>query len=148
MATRISTGLANYMLGVGSLKQAMQGGVLRVYSGSEPAAADANVPGSAVLLAEFTADGGGGGISLQPTAAGAIISKSQDESWRSIARATGIASWFRWTLPDDAGGSSGTSIRLQGSVNVSGAELNFSSLSFAQGAVQKVDYFAVALPAN
>ncbi|SFI68902.1 hypothetical protein SAMN05216206_2751 [Pseudomonas guineae] len=148
MATKISTGLANYLLGVGSLRQAMQGAVIRVYSGQEPQAADSSLPGDAVLLAEFSVDGTGAGLSLQPTATGAVIAKNPDEAWRATAVGTGTASWFRWTQPSDAGGSGSTYLRLQGAVSVSGAELNFSSLSFAQGAIQKVDYFAVAMPAN
>lgn len=148
MATKISTGLANYLLGVGSLKQAMQGAVIRVYSGQEPQSADSGVPGDAVLLAEFSVDGTGTGLSLQPIASGAIISKNPDEAWRATAVGTGTAAWFRWALPSDAGGSGSIYVRVQGTVSVSGAELNFSSLSFAQGAIQKVDYFAVAMPAN
>ena len=148
MTTKISTGLANYLLGVGSVRQALANSVLRVYSGDTPAASDSAVPGSAVLLAEFTVDGEGGGLTLAATANGGVISKNPDEAWRATALATGVATWFRWCLPNDTGGATTTAVRLQGTVNTAGAELNFSSVNFAAGAIQKVDYFAVAMPAS
>ena len=149
MTTKISTGLANYLLGVGSVRQALANSVLRVYSGdTPPATSDSAVPGSAVLLAEFTVDGEGGGLTLAATANGGVISKNPDEAWRATALATGVATWFRWCLPNDTGGANTTAVRLQGTVNIAGAELNFSSVNFAAGAIQKVDYFAVAMPAS
>ena len=148
MTTKISTGLANYLLGVGSVRQALANSVLRVYSGDAPATSDSAVPGSAVLLAEFTVDGEGDGLTLAATANGGVISKNPDEAWRATALANGVATWFRWCLPNDTGGASSTAVRLQGTVNTAGAELNFSSVNFAAGAIQKVDYFAVAMPAS
>lgn len=149
MTTKISTGLANYLLGVGSVRQALANSVLRVYSGdTQPTTSDSAVPGSAVLLAEFTVDGGGDGLTLAATANGGVISKNPDEAWRATALATGVATWFRWCLPNDTGGATTTAVRLQGTVNTAGAELNFSSVNFAAGAIQKVDYFAVAMPAS
>jgi hypothetical protein len=146
MATKISTGLAGYLLAQGGLRQALANSVIRVYSGLEPIQADSAVAG--VLLAEFSVDGAGGGLNLETTSAGALISKSSLEAWRATAVNTGVASWFRWCLPSDAGTYSTASLRVQGAVSLVGAELNFSSVDFAQGAIQKVDYFAVAMPAN
>lgn len=148
MTTKISTGMANYLLAVGSLKQAMANSMLRVYSGQEPAAADDGVPGSVELLAEFSVDGNGGGISLDATANGAVITKNPLEAWRATAINSGTAVWFRWSPSNDSGGASQSDLRIQGTVGVVGAELNFQSTQFVQGAIQKVDYFAVAMPAN
>ncbi|WP_220815692.1 hypothetical protein [Pseudomonas paralcaligenes] len=149
MTTKISTGLANYLLGVGSVRHALANSVLRVYSGdTQPTTADSAVPGGAVLLAEFTVDGEGDGLNLASTATGGVISKNPDEAWRATALANGVATWFRWCLPNDTGVASSTAVRIQGSVNTAGAELNFSSVNFTVGAIQKVDYFAVAMPAS
>jgi hypothetical protein len=40
MSFKISTGLRNYMLSMGSLRKAFENGILKIYSGSPPAAAD------------------------------------------------------------------------------------------------------------
>ena len=148
MTTKISTGLAGYLLAQGSLRQALANSVIRVYSSDEPILADAALPGGAQLLAEFSVDGSGQGLTLAATAQGALITKNADEAWRATAINSGVATWFRWCLPSDAGAGSTTLPRVQGRVSLAGAELNFSSVDFAQGAIQKVDYFAVAMPAN
>jgi len=148
MTTKISTGLANYLLGVGSLRQAMGSSFLRVYSGPAPEKADSALPAGAVLLAEISLDGTGGGMSLSATANGALITKDPDQVWRGTAQATGIATFFRWVTAGDVGEASTTRLRVQGDVAMAGAELNFSSVAMTQGAVQKVDYFAVAMPAS
>ena len=49
MALRFSTGLRNFLQGYGSLQQAMWGGKLLIYSGSQPASADTAVKWNAVV---------------------------------------------------------------------------------------------------
>lgn len=149
MTTKISTGLANYLLGVGSVRHALANSVIRVYSGDTPATtADSAIPGGATLLAEFTVDGEGGGITLAPAATGGVISKNPDEAWRAEAIASGKPTWFRWCLPNDTGAASTTAVRIQGLAAKAGAELNFSHDTFTAGAIEKVDYFAVAMPSS
>lgn len=46
MALRFSTGLRNFLQGYGSLQQAMWGGCLKIYTGSQPASADSAVSGT------------------------------------------------------------------------------------------------------
>lgn len=53
MTLRLSTGLANFALGAGSYKDALQGGKIMVYSGTQPATADAAPTGT--LLVTITA---------------------------------------------------------------------------------------------
>lgn len=148
MTTKISTGLAAYMLATGSLRQAFASSFLRVYQGAEPATADAALPGDAVLLCEISVDGDGSGINLSSTAGGTFITKSETETWRGEAIATGTPAYFRWVTGADAGSASALLPRIQGAVGLAGAELNFSSLNFSEGAIQKVDYFVVAMPSN
>lgn len=52
MAIRLSTGLRNFLSVHGSLKKAFNGGVLKIYSGSQPASADSAVAGT--LLCTLT----------------------------------------------------------------------------------------------
>ena len=56
MTLRLSSGLRNALLNGGSLKQALSGGKLKIYSGSQPATADAAPTGT--LLATITAASG------------------------------------------------------------------------------------------
>lgn len=54
MALRYSTAARNFMAGVGSYKQAFQNGRIEIYSGAQPATADAAVTGS--LLCTITSN--------------------------------------------------------------------------------------------
>lgn len=49
MALRISTGLRNFLLSGGSLKQAMTGGRIEIYSGTQPSSADAAATGTLLV---------------------------------------------------------------------------------------------------
>jgi hypothetical protein len=52
MSFKLSTGLRNYLLSMGSLRKAFENGVLKIYSGSAPASADDAATG--VLLCTIT----------------------------------------------------------------------------------------------
>jgi hypothetical protein len=52
MAVSLSTGVRNHLLGGGSLRNALQGGIVKVFSGTVPA--DANAAQTGTLLASFT----------------------------------------------------------------------------------------------
>lgn len=56
MAVLLSMGLRNHVLSLGSIKNALQGAILKVFSGAVPA--DANAAESGALLISYT-DGGG-----------------------------------------------------------------------------------------
>lgn len=148
MTTKISTGLSGYMLATGSLRQAFASSFLRIYAGTEPATADGALSGNAVLLAEISVDGAGTGLNLATTSAGSLITKKETEVWQGDALVTGVAAFFRWVTAADTGAQSSVLPRVQGTVALAGSELSFSSVNFVEGAVQKVDYFVVAMPSN
>lgn len=56
MAVRLSTYLRNYMLGIGSLKRVLQGGEIRIFTGSQPSSADNAETGT--LLVTLTSSSG------------------------------------------------------------------------------------------
>lgn len=56
MALRISTGLRDFMLEAGSLKRALKGGRLQIYSGSQPTSAN-DTPNGTLLLSITEASG-------------------------------------------------------------------------------------------
>lgn len=257
MALRLSTGIRNYMLQHGSVKHALQNGQIEVYSGTQPATADAAITGtllctytksSAARTAEvlasgtitltgttggvatvtvngvniipqgavpfntsltqtaadlatainaglstpeyvatsavavvtikamrgtgagpntfavagtYTGDMGGtyaamsggvtpvNGLTLASSAAG-VISKTASEVWTGVAAATGTAGWMRFVgSVADAGGLDTTEsvLRVDGSVAVSGAQLNLSSTSMTSGATQTISSFSITMPA-
>ena len=74
MAKRLSVGLKNYLLANGSLKHALQGGKLLIYSGSQPATADAAPTGT--LLCTLTASSGAHTAEVQATGTVTITGSS------------------------------------------------------------------------
>lgn len=144
----ISTGLRNAILDSSPFRTALGGCVLNIYAGTRPATADAALGGDAVLLCTVSSEGGGGALNWEATASGGVLSKSTSETWKGTAAATGTAAFFRMQLASDAGAASSTAVRMQGSVDVLGADLNMSSVDFTSGAIETIDYATVTLPAS
>lgn len=105
-------------------------GLLRIYSGTVPT--DANTAlGAQVLLAELTS-----GSPFAPAPSAGVLTANaitQDSS----ANATGTASFFR------AYDSGGTNCILQGSVGVSGQDLNLNTVSIVALGPVAVTSFAL-----
>lgn len=103
-------------------------GYLRIYDGTQPTNADTAI-GAQVLLAElrFNAD-------AAPAASNGVLTFNaitQDSS----ANATGTASWFRALKSD------GSTVMFDGTVGVSGSDLNISTTSIVAGATVGVTSF-------
>lgn len=145
MTTKASTGLRNHILGTGSLKAALAGGFLELFSGVEPASADAEAPAGARLLRVYS-DGSAAGLNLAAAAADGFIEKASTESWSGTVIETGAATWFRFVGPADTGAASTTEKRLQGAVARAGGDLNISDVNLVAGAPQAVNFFTIALP--
>lgn len=143
---KYSTGLRNHLLATGSLKAALDTGLIKIYSGTVPATADAAVSGDATLLCTVSVDGLGGGLSLEATAASGQIQKSAAEVWKGTAQANELATWFRFSPSTDDGSESATIKRLQGTVAQAGADMNLANPVLITGADQKIDYFIVVQP--
>ncbi|MFM9922751.1 hypothetical protein VLK31_07155 [Variovorax sp. H27-G14] len=142
---KLSTGLRNYLLSTGSLKAALAGGEIRIYSGTVPATADDAI-GSAVLL--VTIKNAGAGINFDTAAAAGVLPKAPGETWTGVNVATNSSSFFRHVLAADTGASSTTAARIQGTCAVAGADLNLTSTSLTSGATQTIDSYTVAQPAG
>lgn len=91
------------------------------------------------------------GLYFGTTAAG-VISKPTTQVWSFNGAATGTAGWFRFYGSDT--GDSGAIIsaapyypRIDGSVAVSGADLNLSNISIAFGSPNTIDTFTWTQPA-
>ncbi|WP_234382776.1 hypothetical protein [Variovorax sp. PMC12] len=142
---KLSTGLRNYMLDSGSLKAAMAGGEIRIYSGPVPATADAALSGNTLLV---TIKNGGSGINYDTTAAGGVLAKAPGETWSGTNAATGTATFFRHVLSADDGTLSTSQKRIQGTLGTGGTDGILTSVALVSGAPQAVDFYTTALPSG
>lgn len=142
---KLSTGMQNKLLDTGSLKSILNGSLIKIYSGAEPADANAAVTGT--LLCTVSVNGSGTGLTMAAAAASGVLAKNSGEVWKGTNATTGTAGYFRHVASGDDGTLSTTQARIQGSIAVSGADLNLSSTLLTGGAEQTIDYYSLALPA-
>lgn len=151
MTLRLSTKLRDNLAGTTGFASTFANGVIEIYSGAQPATADAAVTGT--LLGTVTLNSGAftPGVSTNgltfAAASGGAVSKSGVWSFNGIA--AGTAGWFRLKgNATDAGGVSTTLPRLDGSIAVSGADLNLSNIVIAVSAPNTIDTFTFTFPAQ
>ena len=121
MSIRLSTATASAMADVvtAQVDSGSGAGTLKVYTGSKPATVETAATGT--LLATFTL--------TDPAAAGAVSGVATldfDPDLSATIAASGTAGWFR------IANSAGTGV-LDGDCGTSGADLNFSSVSWTSG---------------
>lgn len=149
MTLRISTGLGTLLAGTTGFAAAMANGVIDIYTGTQPATADAAATGAllgTVTLASgaFTPGLPNNGLTFAAAVA-AVVNKSGVWSFNGIA--VGTAGWFRFRgNAADSGLLSTTLPRMDGAVATSGATLNLSNLSITVGAPTTVDSFTYTQP--
>jgi hypothetical protein len=151
MTLRLSTGLRSNLAGAAGFGATFAGGVIEIYTGTQPATADAAVTGT--LLGTVTLNSGAftpgaatNGLTFDAAAAGSI---AKSGAWSFAGIAAGTAGWFRLKANAvDAGALSTTLPRLDGSVAVSGADLNLSNIAIAVGAPNTIDTFVWTQPAQ
>ena len=144
MTYKVSTGLRNQMLVSGSLRAALLNGKIRVFTGSEPASADAAETGT--LLCVIDKDGAGAGFSMDTTAVDGIVAKVVADVLKGTNLATGVAGYYRHVGSADTGAVSTTEPRIQGRVSTSGAEMNLGSTALVSGIEQPLDEYSINLP--
>lgn len=150
MTIRLSTKLRDNLAGTTGFAATFANGVIEIYSGSQPANADAAVTGT--LLGTVTLNSGAftpgsptNGLTFA-AASGGAVSKSGVWSFNGVA--AGTAGWFRLKgNATDAGGVSTTLPRLDGSIAVSGADMNLSNITIAVSAPNTIDSFTWTQPA-
>jgi hypothetical protein len=146
MALNLSTGLRDGILGTSALQSLLDGGEIRIFSGSGPSLANDTETGT-LLVTINTSTGSGFNLHFSATIATGVMSK-RSSTWDGVAVATGTAGYFRYCAStSDAGGTSTTEVRIQGAVATSGAELNMSSTSITSAATTTIDTFDITMPA-
>lgn len=153
MSLKFSTGYrnaaANAALSAAPTNPIMNGGVLMVYAGTEPAGAD-DALGGATLLATYSVNNAGTPLAWSAAASGSA-SKVAGAVWSATAVATGTASFFRYQLPADTGTASTTAVRIQGKVGLvsdATADMALSSLAIVNGAPLTIDAASATVPAT
>lgn len=161
MALKFSTGLKNQLFGAirGAVTTtaSLEHGVIMIYSGSQPATADAAATGT--LLMKVTVGSGAfthgvatNGVDFDAPVAG-VMTKAAAEVWSGVglpaAGAGTTAGWFRHCgNPDDNQGVSTTLPRIDGRISTSGAEMSLSNLTIVEGASTTIDTYSLAWPAT
>ena len=145
MAIQFSSGLRDHLLISGSFKSALDGGVLRLYTGAIPATADADSSGLTVLCT-ISLDATGTGITWGSTVTAGILSKNTAEIWRGLIGTTGTATFFRFMAISDTGAASTTAKRVQGTMGLVGADINFSNVNLVAGNYRVIGSLNVTLP--
>lgn len=145
MSVKLSTGFRDAIMTAGSVKAAIDGKVINVYDGTPPDTADAALSGNTLLLV-ISNDAAGTGITMDAASTAGVLPKTPSEIWRGLIIADGTATFYRFADLADDGLSSTVENRIQGSVGVAGADLNFSSTSFVSGNYKAIDSYSLALP--
>lgn len=131
-------------------------GAIMIYSGTQPANADAAPTGTllgivTVGAGAWTAPGSvSNGLDFAASSA-AVLNKSGSETWQMVGIATGTAGWFRFVsgvAADSLTTDVSTYPRIDGRISTSGAEMNLSSLSIVIGATTTLDSFQISWPAS
>lgn len=118
----------------------MKGCKCAVYTGSQPASADVAATGT--LLYTISESAGATGLTFDVAASG-IATKADSETWQGIAGNAGTAGWFRfYEDSDDPSAADTVAARLDGACGTTGAQMNMSSTSIANGSTQSVTEFA------
>ena len=150
MTIRLSTGLRNNLAGTTGFAATFANGIIEIRTGSQPVSADNAATGTllgTVTLASgaFTPGSTTNGLTFGAAADGAV---SKSGVWSMNGIAAGTAGWFRLkgnALDNDL--LSTTLPRLDGSVAVSGADMNLSNISITIGAPTTIDSFVWTQPA-
>lgn len=148
MAFRLSSGLRTALLGTFGFKEIMNNGWLDLYTGSQPTHADYVETGTKLVRISSTcgvevADG------LQFGTAATGVLPIGTPAWQGVVLADGVAGWGRFYASSGTGGltgTSGTAIRFDISVGVSGADLNLSHTSLTTGATITITAANVTQP--
>lgn len=138
----------------GSLADLFMNCVARVYSGSQPADADAAETGSHLLTitassGAFVAGAPGNGLLWADTCVTAgEITKLLSQVWSGVGLAAGTAGWIRFYDNAYTTGSSTSAIRFDANISTTSYPVKMSNTSVTVGATSTIDACKVILPAS
>jgi hypothetical protein len=129
-----------------AFKTLMDGGVLDISSGSQPASADYVETGTKLVRISTSAGTDATCGLVFGTAASGILPKSASD-WKGVVSAAGVGGWFRFYGTGGTSGTSASEIRLDGNIGVSGADLEMRT-TLDLNATVTIETFNVVQPAE
>lgn len=144
MAIQISTTLRDNLLDTGSLYSQINGMLIRIYAGTVPASPESDATGN-TLLCTISTESLGTGLQFESTAVNGMLSKAAAGIWTGDCVATGTATFYRLGAISDTAAASTTTVRIQGTVGLAGADLNVTNTTFTNGEEKRIDYFVVGM---
>lgn len=136
------------LLGTMGFRELMDNGWLDIYSGSQPASADAIETGT--KLARISSTSGQGvadGCKFGTGAAGVMLITTP--VWSGVVQVAGVAGWARYYGSNGTGGSqgtSGTAHRMDMNCGVSGSDLILSHTNLVLDSILTVKTLTINQP--
>lgn len=136
-----------------SFADIMANGIARIYTGTQPADADAGETGTLLLTitansGAFTAGVPTNGLLFAALASDGEITKLSTQVWSGVAVASGTAGYIRFYANDVTAGASTTSIRFDCNISTTSYPVKMPSTSIVSGATTTIDSFKMILPAS
>ena len=151
MAIRLSTGLRTALMGgaggTGGLKTLLDGGVMDLFTGSQPASADYIETGTKLVRISSTSGTSvNDGLRFGTAAAGVLPLTTP--VWSGVVAVAGVAGYFRFYGTSGTSGTSASTWRMDGAVGVAGADLNLTHTSLALDSTLTIKTFSLTEPAE
>ena len=146
MALRLSSGLKLGIMGTSTIKEMLNGGVLDLFTGSQPASSDYIETGTKLVRISTSAGTHAtAGLLFGTSSSTGTLPKSASD-WKGTVSVGGIAGWFRFYGTGGTTGTSGTARRVDGAIGVSGADLNLTHTSLDKDSTLTVNTFSLTQP--
>lgn len=151
MAIRLSTGLRNALLGgaasTAGLRAILDGGVMDIFTGAQPASADYVETGTKLMRISSTSGSAlSDGLRFGTAASGVLPLTTP--AWQGTVVTAGVAGWFRFYGTGATSGTSNSEKRFDGSIAVSGSDLNLSHTNLVADTVLTITAFNITEPAE
>lgn len=158
MSLQLSTGLRNHLLITGNLKAAVDNLVIKIFSGTPPLSPDDALSGNTELVEIGFTEGGTPSAPVKGCIFNGTIStdgvlEKNGDLWDGEIQNSGIATFYRLVdvngdnlAADDGSLASTTAIRIQGTVGVTLADMNFSDVNFVATNIKQIDVFNLVMP--
>jgi hypothetical protein len=147
MAIRISSGMRTALAGTAGIKDILEGGVMDIYTGSQPTSADYVETGTKLVrLSSTSGSAVADGLKFGAAAAGVLGRTSP--AWTGPVLVSGVAGWARFYGTTGTSGTSSTTWRFDMSVGVAGADLNLSHTDLVLDSVLSISTFNITEPAE
>lgn len=147
---RFSTGCVNSMMA--TFIEGFRGGIMALYSGTQPASADEAEGGELLCLitnggGPFTPGLAANGLNFNDTPVSGVVSKAAGENWTGTVLRDGAATWFRFYANDYTTGAHATAKRFDGRVGAgTDAECQLTDTALVTDGKVTISAFRVTLP--